>query len=30
MENESLISVTEFCSYHHLDIQFIQLLERMG
>jgi len=30
MENESLISVTEFCSYHHLDIQFIQLLEQNG
>jgi hypothetical protein len=30
MENESLVSITEFCSYHHLDIYFIQQLEQNG
>jgi chaperone modulatory protein CbpM len=30
MENENLISVPEFCRFHHIDIQFIQLLEQSG
>jgi chaperone modulatory protein CbpM len=30
MENENLISITEFCHYHHVDTDFIQLLEQNG
>jgi len=30
MQNENLISVTEFCQYHHIDATFIQLLEENG
>ena len=30
MENENLISITEFCRYHHIDSDFIQLLEQNG
>ena len=30
MENENLISITEFCRYHHVDSDFIQLLEQNG
>lgn len=30
MENENLISITEFCRYHHVDSGFIQLLEQNG
>ena len=30
MENENLISITEFCRYHHVDVDFIQLLQQNG
>jgi hypothetical protein len=30
MENENLISLTEFCRYHRVDAGFIQLLEDNG
>ncbi|HSZ86697.1 MAG TPA: chaperone modulator CbpM [Puia sp.] len=30
MENENLISITEFCRYHHVDSDFIQLLQQNG
>jgi chaperone modulatory protein CbpM len=30
MEKENLISITEFCRYHHVDPDFIQLLEQNG
>jgi chaperone modulatory protein CbpM len=30
MENDNLISVTEFCRFHHIDIHFIKLLEQTG
>ncbi len=30
MEQENLISVYDFCAYHHLDTSFIQTLEENG
>jgi chaperone modulatory protein CbpM len=30
MGNENLISITEFCQYHHIDVDFIQLLQQNG
>src|SRR5580693_6228124 len=30
MGNENLISVLEFCRVHHIDVQFIELLEQTG
>ncbi|HLY69993.1 MAG TPA: chaperone modulator CbpM [Puia sp.] len=30
MENENLISIAEFCRYHHVDSDFIQILEQNG
>jgi chaperone modulatory protein CbpM len=30
MQNENLISVNEFCQYHHIDVTFIQRLEENG
>ena len=30
MENENLISITEFCRFHHVDVDFIQLLQQNG
>jgi chaperone modulatory protein CbpM len=30
MENENLVSITEFCRYHHVNVDFIQLLEQNG
>lgn len=30
MQPEQLISVQEFCGYHHLEIAFVQTLEQRG
>ncbi|MFD2574526.1 chaperone modulator CbpM [Spirosoma soli] len=30
MQPEHLISVQEFCGYHHLEIEFVQTLEQRG
>src|SRR5580704_17899328 len=30
MEKDNLVSITEFCNFHQLDIHFIDLLEESG